>query len=146
MPIIDVHAHITPRIFAEAIERDGQWHTVEIPMSDMKPEVDLSEVSQLFQILGTTSPIPNIELDDIYFTGGASLQTNVVSSVTLNGVGISWPSLPGTNYTLQWTANLATNAGWTGLAPTMVGDGTTKTLFDAIGTNLGRFYRVLQSP
>jgi len=28
MPIIDVHAHITPRIFAEAIERDGQWHTL----------------------------------------------------------------------------------------------------------------------
>ena len=28
MPIIDVHAHITPRIFADAIERDGQWHTL----------------------------------------------------------------------------------------------------------------------
>jgi len=28
MPIIDVHAHITPRIFAEAIERDGRWHTL----------------------------------------------------------------------------------------------------------------------
>ena len=26
MPIIDVHAHITPRIFAEAVERDGLWH------------------------------------------------------------------------------------------------------------------------
>ena len=28
MPIIDVHAHITPRRFADAIERDGQWHTL----------------------------------------------------------------------------------------------------------------------
>jgi hypothetical protein len=125
--------------------RDGLWHTVEIPIADLKPEVDLSEVSQLFQILGTSGPIPNIELDDIYFAGGASLQTNVVSSVTLDGVGISWPSLPGTNYTLQWTANLTPNA-WTGLAPTIVGDGTTKTLFDPIRTNSGRFYRVLQSP
>jgi beta-glucanase (GH16 family) len=126
--------------------RDGQWHTVEIPVADLKPEVDLSEVSQLFQILGTSGPIPNMELDDIYFAGGASLQTNVVSSVTLDGVGISWPTLPGTNYTLEWSAHLTPNAGWTSLAPTVVGDGTTKTLFDAIGTNSGRFYRVLQTP
>ena len=28
MPIIDVHAHITPRRFVEAIEREGQWHTL----------------------------------------------------------------------------------------------------------------------
>jgi hypothetical protein len=126
--------------------RDGQWHAVEIPLTDMKPEVDLSEVSQLFQILGTAGPIPNIEFDDIYFTGGASLQTNVVASVTLDGVGISWPTLQGTNYTLQWKSNLSTNTGWDNLSPTIVGDGTTKTLFDATGTNSGRFYRVLQSP
>jgi len=126
--------------------RDGQWHAVEIPMSDLGPEVDLREVSQLFQILGTSGPIPGIEFDDIYFTGGANLQTNVVSPVILDGVGISWPSRQGTNYTVQWTANLATNAGWNSLAPAMAGDGTTKTLFDPIGINPGRFYRVRQSP
>ena len=126
--------------------RDGQWHAVEIPLSDIQPEVDLSEVSQLFQILGTSGPIPSIEFDDIYFTGGANRQTNVVSSVTRDGVGISWPTLHGTNYTLQWSANLTPNAGWNNLFPSIVGDGTTKTLFDAIGTNDGRFYRVLQTP
>ena len=51
--------------------RDGQWHTVEVPVSDLGPELDFSEVSQLFQILGTSGPIPSIELDDIYFAGGA---------------------------------------------------------------------------
>lgn len=126
--------------------RDGQWHAIEIPLSDLKPEVDLSEVSQLFQILGTAGPIPSIEFDDIYFTGGASLQTNVVAATVLDGVGISWPTLPGTNYTLQWTGNLGSPAGWSNLAPTMVGDGTIKSRFDPIGTNAGRFYRVLQSP
>ena len=126
--------------------RDGQWHAVEIPTSDMGPEVDLHELSQLFQILGTSGPIPGIEFDDIYFTGGANLQTNVVSPVILDGVGISWPSRQGTNYTVQWTANLATNAGWNSLVPAMAGDGTTKTLFDPIGINPGRFYRVRQSP
>jgi len=50
------------------------------------------------------------------------------------------------NYTVQWTANMATNAGWNDLAPGIAGDGTTKSLFDPIGTNPGRFYRVLQSP
>ena len=126
--------------------RDGQWHAVEVPVSDLGPELDFREVSQLFQVLGTSGPIASIELDDIYFAGGASLQTNVVSSETLDGVGISWPTLQGPNYTLQWTANLTPNDVWNSLTPTLVGDGITRSLFDPIGTNSGRFYRVLQSP
>ena len=39
-------------------------------MSDIITEVDLFEVSQLFQILGTTGPITGIEIDDVAFTGG----------------------------------------------------------------------------
>jgi beta-glucanase (GH16 family) len=50
--------------------RDGQWHVVEIPMSDFMTEVDLTEVSQFFEILGTSGPISGIEIDDIYFAGG----------------------------------------------------------------------------
>jgi hypothetical protein len=52
--------------------RDGQWHVVEIPMSDIITEVDLSEVSQFFEILGTSGPISGIEFDDIYLTGGGN--------------------------------------------------------------------------
>ena len=126
--------------------RDGQWHAVEIPASDLGPEVDLSEVSQLFQVLGTSGPIPGIEFDDIYFTGAGSLQTNLVSAMIRNGVGISWPTRSGTNYTVQWTASPASNTGWNSLNPAMVGDGTTQSLFDPIGLNPGRFYRVLQTP
>jgi hypothetical protein len=66
--------------------------------------------------------------------------------VILNGVGISWPTIHGTNYTVQWTGSLATNAGWNSLAPAIAGDGTTKTVFDPIGINPGRFYRVFKSP
>lgn len=50
--------------------RDGNWHVVVIPMSDFGPEVDLSAVSQFFEILSTSAAISNIELDDIYFTNG----------------------------------------------------------------------------
>jgi beta-glucanase (GH16 family) len=50
--------------------RDGQWHVVSIPMSDFAPEVDLSAVSQFFEILSSAAAISNIELDDIHFTNG----------------------------------------------------------------------------
>ena len=52
-------------------QRDGLWHVVSIPMSDFEPEVDLSAVSQFFEILSTTA-ISNIELDDIHFTNGGA--------------------------------------------------------------------------
>ena len=51
--------------------RDGQWHVVSIPMSDFAPEVDLSAVSQFFEILSTAA-ISSIELDDVHFTNGGA--------------------------------------------------------------------------
>ena len=68
-------------------QRDGSWHEVEIPMSDMTPEVDLFNVSQFFEILGTDGPVTDIEIDDIYFTGGGDSiiegQTNSPPSVSI---------------------------------------------------------------
>lgn len=52
--------------------REGAWHMIEIPMSDITGDVDLSEVSQLFQVLGVSGSISDIEIDDICFTGGGS--------------------------------------------------------------------------
>jgi len=52
--------------------RDGAWHVVDIPMSDFGPEVDLSAVSQFFEVLSQSAPISNIELDDIHFTNGGT--------------------------------------------------------------------------
>ncbi|MBN2163081.1 MAG: glycoside hydrolase family 16 protein [Pontiellaceae bacterium] len=126
--------------------RDGQWHAIEIPVADLGPEVDFSEVSQLFQILGTDGPISDIELDDIYFSGGAALQTNVVSSVLTRGVGISWPTESGADYSVQWTSGLGTNTVWSTLDPPVAGDGATHTVFDPAGSHSNRFYRILQLP
>ena len=54
--------------------RDGNWHVLEIPMSDVTDAVDLTEVSIPFQILGVNGPISNIEFDDVYLmNGGAAL-------------------------------------------------------------------------
>ena len=54
--------------------RDGQWHVVEIPMADLMDSVDLSQVSQFFELLGDSGPIGDIQLDDICFTGGGDPQ------------------------------------------------------------------------
>ena len=51
--------------------RDGEWYEIEIPMSEIASEVDLSEVSQLFQVLGLEGTVSNIEFDDIHFAVSA---------------------------------------------------------------------------
>jgi hypothetical protein len=53
--------------------RDGKWHVIDIPMSDIAAEVDLSQVGQLFQVLGRTGSISDIGFDDICFAGGGKL-------------------------------------------------------------------------
>jgi hypothetical protein len=52
--------------------RDGQWHVVDIPMSNFAPEVDLSAVSQFFEILSQSAALSNIEVDDVHFTNGGA--------------------------------------------------------------------------
>lgn len=50
--------------------RDGAWHIVKIPMSAFTPQVDLSAVSEFFEIESTTGPLSNLELDDVRFVNG----------------------------------------------------------------------------
>lgn len=126
--------------------RDGQWHTVEIPLSDMLPEVDLSQVSQLFQVLGTGGPTSTIQFDDIYFTGGAALTTNQVSSQVLPAIQLSWPTILHSNYTVQCAGELAPNTVWTNLAGPAAGNGATNTLLQLLDNAPCRFYRVQQTP
>jgi hypothetical protein len=128
-------------------ERDGQWHAIKIPVADFSADVDLSQMSQLFQILGTDGAISDIELDDIYFSGGVAPQTNVVASIIVqDGVGISWPSTDGSIYTVQWTDELGTNTSWNSLSETVEGDWTTVTVFDPFGVYSNKFYHVIEQP
>ncbi|MBN2563814.1 MAG: family 16 glycosylhydrolase [Phycisphaerae bacterium] len=56
--------------------RDGNWHIVEIPMSDFTDSVDLTEVSMMFELLGVVGPITGIEFDDVcLLNGGEALST-----------------------------------------------------------------------
>ena len=125
--------------------RNGQWNTLEIPIADIVGDTDLSQVSQLFQILGVDGEISDIELDDIYYAGGKAFLTNIVSAVVQDGVGISWPTTDGSIYTVQWAEALDTNTGWNSVSPTVEGDWTTKTVFDPF-IDATRFYQVLETP
>jgi hypothetical protein len=74
-----------------------------------------------------------------------TLYTNVVSAAVLRGVGISWPTIPQTNYVVQWVLDLVPNNRWTNLAQ-VAGDGRTNTLFEPSASNEHKFYRVITSP
>jgi len=90
--------------------RDGTWHVVEIPMSDISTEVDLFQVSQLFQVLGITGSISDIEFDDICFTGGGTALVGPGGSNIPPTVSITSPVSgtffdPGDNITIVADAN-----------------------------------------
>jgi beta-glucanase (GH16 family) len=91
--------------------RDGQWHVIEIPMTDITDVVDLAEVSQLFELLGTAGAITNIEIDDICFLnggeaipqggGGGNVAPTVSITAPANGATFS----PGSDITINATAS-----------------------------------------
>jgi beta-glucanase (GH16 family) len=125
--------------------RDGNWHTIEIPIADIIGDTDLTQVSQLFQILGVDGSISNIELDDIYYSGGKAFEIIVVPSVVERGMGISWPSTDGLIYSVQWATGL--DGVWNNMEQTVEGDWTTITVFDAFDPGTTRkFYRVVELP
>ncbi|MBN1766318.1 MAG: family 16 glycosylhydrolase [Sedimentisphaerales bacterium] len=88
--------------------RDGTWHVIDIPMSDITTEVDLSEVSQLFQVLGISGSISDIEFDDICFTGGGSPlvgDDNLPPSVSITSPASGTFFNPGEDITIEADAS-----------------------------------------
>jgi aminocarboxymuconate-semialdehyde decarboxylase len=54
MAVIDIHNHVTPRRFVEAIEREGRWHTLgpdvgelHIPKFSIAPEDRIAEMDEM---------------------------------------------------------------------------------------------------
>jgi beta-glucanase (GH16 family) len=91
--------------------RDGQWHVIEIPMADITNCVDLSEVSQLFELLGTTGAIGSIQIDDICFINGGSPISggNVNPTISITSPSEGQIFNPGDNITI--TADAADSDG-----------------------------------
>jgi len=60
---------------------------------------------------------------------------------------LSWTSMVGRTYQLQFTTNLAASASaWTTLAGSITATNTTATASDTVGADSQRFYRVVLSP
>jgi hypothetical protein len=60
------------------------------------------------------------------------------------GVQISWPTRSGINYQPQWADAPNTN-GWNNLGSSLLGNGTTNSVFDPFGSSHSRFYRIQAS-
>ena len=75
--------------------RDGQWHVIEIPMTDISDSIDLTNVAQIFEILGVSGGISNIEIDDICFLNGGEAEaggTGRPQADAGDDVTIVWPT------------------------------------------------------
>ena len=75
-----------------------------------------------------------------------TLVTNLVPALVAPGVAIAWPTLQNSHYTVQAATDLMPAVMWTNLSAPIVGDGTTNHLFDPVGSNSHKYYRVQQAP
>jgi hypothetical protein len=60
-------------------------------------------------------------------------------------VELCFPTMPNTQYQVQWAASLP-GTNWTDLGAPVLGDGATKCIFDSTRGNAKRFYQVLVLP
>jgi len=51
LAVIDIHNHVTPRVFVDAIERDGQWHTLGPDVGELHiPKFTISAEERLVEM------------------------------------------------------------------------------------------------
>lgn len=63
--------------------RDGQWHDIVIPMSEIAKDLDLFDVRQLLQVLGT-GETAGISIDDVYLSGGLAAKDPGTDGTVVN--------------------------------------------------------------
>lgn len=74
--------------------RDGEWHTVSIPMQDLAAmgNLNLYEVVQVFELLGVNGGM-TFAVDNIYFSGGGEARRDRWSTTDPTGEGY-WAGFP----------------------------------------------------
>ena len=69
--------------------------------------------------------------------------TNVVTATPQSGVQVSWPTKLAVSYQVEATTNLsASSTPWTNFGAALIGSSSTNQVFDALGSNQQKFYRV----
>ena len=85
-------------------------------------------------------------LNDVLLTTSAPGPTNVIAVTVQSGWQVSWPSANNVTYGLQRTQMLGPTNAWTDFGSTFPGTGSAISVFDPVGTNQFRFYRVYAQP
>lgn len=63
--------------------RDGQWHEIQIPVSELAKDLDLFDVRQLLQVLGG-GETAGISIDDVYLSGGQAAKDPGTNGTVVN--------------------------------------------------------------
>ncbi|MEJ0089429.1 MAG: family 16 glycosylhydrolase [Limisphaerales bacterium] len=104
-------------------------------------------VNAYLQIYGATGGVLHgyggVLIDDVALSFATASQTNVIAAVVQPGIQVSWPSIGGSLYDVQWTDNVD-GGNWSNLVSSITGNGSTNTVSDTLGDDQCRFYRVVQ--
>lgn len=63
--------------------RDGQWHEIQIPVTELAKDLDLFDVRQLLQVLGA-GETAGISIDDVYLSGGQAAKDPGTNGTVVN--------------------------------------------------------------
>ena len=114
----------------------GVWQNYSVVWNSESNATALLEI----RMLNTAFFGNDFVLDDLSFRRLASPTSPPLSIQT--AAQVSWPSVANQLYQVQWADVLGSNQ-WFSFGPPVVGNGTTNVIFDPMGNNSQRFYRVL---
>lgn len=115
----------------------GIWQNYSVIWNSENSVTALLEI----RMLNTAFEGNDFVLDDLSFRRVTPTVPPPPASIQI-AVEVSWDSLANQLYQVQWASALETNQ-WLGLGPLVVGNGKTNSIYDPLGSNSKRFYRVI---
>jgi endoglucanase Acf2 len=104
-------------------------------------------VKAQIQISVTTGAVLNgygeVLIDDVALAANTPGQTNFIAATVQPAAQIGWTSEAGKLYDVIGSSNLDVN-GWSNLAASVPGNGTTNFVIDLVSSNQAKFYRVME--
>jgi hypothetical protein len=120
----------------------GLWQNYSVIWSSGGVSSALLEI----RMLTTENEGNDFALDDLSFRAvtvtGTLPRLSIRPVAGQAAVELSWPSMLGQLYQVQWTSGLETNQ-WFSLGSPVAGNGTTNAIDDPLADNRKRFYRVI---
>ena len=124
----------------------NKWAGFDIPLSKFaaaNPAADLTAIQQILWIdnVGTGLQGADFYLDNAYFYNSLANSRHIACTLSGGARNLSFPTVTGLNYTVQYKNNLSDSTWQTLNSPALTGDGTTQTLSDS-SSQAQRFYRL----